>query len=224
MPSPTHTPIPHRAIAALAVVTGALIATYLLLRPYDDADGAETSAAADAFASPLWIGAHLAGAAALVTLATLWALVAAGPIRWAAVVGTALVLPYYGAETFALHVIGVRAQTEPGVLSLVPEVRDNPAAMTLFGAGLLALAGAGIAAAVRWHRTHNGAVDRALLPLATIAALFLPQFFLPPVGRIAYGIAFAVAAGYAAFVVTRPRTAPTTHGPRAVSVAGDIVE
>lgn len=205
MPSPNHTPI-HRSIAALAIASGALMLIYLLLRPYGDAGGGETSAAAEAFASPLWIWSHLAGTAALVTLAALWSLISTGPVRWSAVAGVALVLPYYGAETFTLHAIGVRAETEPGVLPLVPEVRENPVAMTLFGIGLVALAVAGIAAALRWRQTQNRASGRTrtgtvFLPLAVMAALFLPQFFLPPAGRIAYGLLFSAAAAYAAYVL-----------------------
>lgn len=242
MPSPMHTPIPRRAIVALVVVTGALMAAYLLLRPYGDADGVETSAAADGFASPLWIWSHLAGAAALVTLAALWTLLATGPTRWAAVAGAALVLPYYGAETFALHAIGVGAQSEPELLTLVPEVRDNAVAMTLFGVGLIGLAVSGVAAALGWRRSqlrdqndersdgrdaHDWQRNRlanAYLPLAVVAALFLPQFFLPPAGRIAYGVVFVAAAAYAVIVVTRAHTIATGDGPRAVSGAGDIVE
>lgn len=199
-----HTPIPHRMMAGLVVVAGALMAAYLLLRPYGDASGGDTTAAMEAYASPLWVVAHLAGAASLVMLAIVWALAASGAVRWVAVAGAALVLPYYGAETFALHEIGAMALAgDTSVVPLVAAVRDNPVAMTLFGVGLLALAGAGIAAALRVRRTCGdevgGAAGRALLPLAIVAALFLTQFFLPPAGRIAYGLVFAAAAALAAF-------------------------
>lgn len=219
MPRRSHRPTTHprpATLAALAGSSGALMATYLLLRPYGDADGGETAAAAEAFASSLWIWSHLAGATSLVALAALWALISTGPIRWAAVAGAALVLPYYGAETFALHAIGIRASTQPDVLSLVPAVRDNPVAMTLFGIGLIALAAAGIAAALHRRRAQDRVSRRApvagaYLPLAVVAALFTPQFFLSPTGRIAYGLLFAAAAAhtvYALVASTREAAAP----------------
>lgn len=240
MSHPTTTPIPHRATAALAVVAGILMATYLLLRPYGDSRGGQTSAAAEAFASPMWIWSHLAAAAALVALAALWATLVNGPMRWAAILGAALVLPYYGAETFALHEIGARARVEPGVLALVPAVRDNPVAMTLFGVGLIVLAAAGVAAALAWRRARKvdndggrddgrrpGRLATAYLPLASVAALFLPQFFLPPVGRMTYGVLFAATAAYAGYVLvttSRPRStaarvgaSPAAHGGRTPS-------
>lgn len=217
MPTSNHRPnnreTRHRHSATLALATGTLMAIYLLLRPYGDAGGGETRAAADAFASPMWIWSHLAGAAAVVALAALWALISTGLIRWAALAGAALVLPYYGAETFALHAIGIRAQTRPDVLSLVPAVRDNPVAMTLFGIGLITLAAAGTAAALRWRRAQTPRRTRiagAYLPLAVVAALFLPQFFLLPAGRIAYGLLFAVAAAYAAYAPVTAADEPAT--------------
>src|SRR5699024_9889751 len=85
-----------------------------------------------------------------------------------------------------------------------PEVRDNTVAITLFGIGLIALAAAGIVAALRRAQNHTPRRTRiasAHLPLAAIAALFLPQSFLPPPGRIVYGSLFAVAAAYAAYVL-----------------------
>ncbi|MBB0990482.1 MULTISPECIES: hypothetical protein [Dietzia] len=200
MTSPTPTTIPRSRVTVLAVTTGVLMAGYLLLRPYGDADGGATLGAAEAFSSPLWLVSHLAGAASLVALAALWSLLTTGPLRWAGPVGAALVLPYYGAETFALHEIGSRAlEGDRDVLNLVSAVRDNPTAVTLFAVGLTALAVAGIVAALSWLRMHRpGRAAVAFLPLAVIAAMFLPQFFVPPAGRMAYGLAFAAAAVYAA--------------------------
>lgn len=216
MSSPVPTTVPRPRVTGLAVTSGVLMAGYLLLRPYGDADGGETLAAAEAFSSPLWIASHLAGAASLVTLAALWSLLTTGPLRWAGPVGAALVLPYYGAETVALHEIGARALAgDPGVLALVPAVRDNPAAVTLFAVGLIALAAAGIVAALSWRRLQRpGRAAHAFLPLAVIAALFLPQFFLPPAGRMAYGLAFAAAAVYAA--ITAASAGRDTMGPSPV--------
>lgn len=201
----TLAPSFHRTIATLALISGALMAAYLVLRPYGDAAGGNTIDAARAFASPLWIVTHLAGAAALVTLSALWAVAATGAIRWISLAAAALVLPYYGAETFALHEIG--AGILAGGLAMTPlvaAVRDNPAAMTTFGAGLILLAVAGIAATVQWYRTNERGIRSALIPLAVIATLFLPQYFLPPAGRIAYGVLFAAVAAYTAYSMRRP--------------------
>lgn len=222
MSYPKPSPASRRAPSVLAVTTGALMAGYLLLRPYGDADGGETLAAAEAFSSPLWIASHLAGAAALVVLAALWTLLTASPLRWAGPVGAALVLPYYGAETFALHEIGARALAgDPDALDLVAAVRDNPAAVALFAVGLIALAVAGIVAALSWRRLRRpGRAAHAYLPLAVIAALFLPQFFLPPAGRMAYGLAFAAAAVYAAITAGsagRDTTGPSPIGGRSAA-------
>lgn len=227
MSHPQPTPGPRPSPAVLVVASGVLMAVYLVLRPYGDADGGETLGAAEAFASNLWVLSHVAGAAALVALAAFWALQTTGPLRWTGPVGVALVLPYYGAETFALHEIGARALTgDPEVLDLVPAVRDNPVAMTLFGVGLLALAVAGIVAALSRRRAHRpGRTAGALLPLAVIAALFLPQFFLPPVGRMAYGLAFAAAAVYAAVTAastSRETTEPSAAGRQSVAEPANV--
>ena len=204
------------ALVAPLLASGALMAAYLLARPYGDSHGGDTLAAAEAFASPLWIASHVAVAAALCALAATWAVAATGWPRWASVVGVALVLPYYGAETFAFHEIGARALAgDTAPLELVTAVRDNPVAVTLFGAGLLALAAGGVGAALR-SRARG-----ALLPLAVVAALLLPQFFLPPVGRMAYGVLFAGAAAYAAYAAYAARatratpTGITAHATRA---------
>lgn len=222
MSDPKPTPASRRSSAVLVVAAGVLMAVYLLLRPYGDADGGETLAAAEAFSSTLWIASHLAGAAALVSLAAFWSLQTSGPLRWTGPVGVALVLPYYGAETFALHEIGARALAgDPDVLDLVAAVRDNPAAVALFAVGLITLAVAGIAAAISWRRAHRpGRAAAALIPLAVVAALFLPQFFLPPAGRMAYGLVFAAAAVYAAITAAsagRDTTGPSPVGRRSAA-------
>lgn len=108
-------------------------------------------------------------------------------------VGTALVLPYYGAEAFALHALGERIVRtgDTGLLEAVEAIRMGAWQATTFAAGLLLLAAAGVlvsAAAVR-----SGALPRwAGLPFAVAFALYLPQFFGPPALRIAHGVLVAV--------------------------------
>lgn len=198
-PGPQHGRA-HLMVPTLA--TGALMLLYLLARPYGDVDDATRPEAARAFASTWWVVAHLAGAFALASYAVLavrLADVAAGAMgsvgRRLALVGVVLVLPYFGAETFALHVIGREALAgSPGVLGLVDSIRDQPVAVTMFGLGLLCLALSAVVLALVWQR--SGATPLwSLWPLATGVVLFLPHFFLAPAGRMAFGIAYAVAAG-----------------------------
>jgi hypothetical protein len=180
---------------------GVLFLLYPALRPWTDAS---PDTAASAFTAPAWIVAHLMGVAG-------FALVAAGlfelrdalaatsggrPVQlalgawWA---GVALVLPYYGAEIFALHAIGTRVEQtgDTTLLDLVEAVRMGPAQAVLFAAGLLLLAVAGVLTAVAVARSRtlprwSGA------PFAAGFALYLPQFFATPELRIAHGALVAV--------------------------------
>ncbi len=195
--------------------TGILMAVYLLVRPYGDMTSSAAEQAA-AFASPWWVVAHVAGALALVGFGRLalrladlerdWFVTRLA--RWAGLAGVVLVLPYFGAETFALHVIGRHAAAgEPALLALVEQIRNQPVAITLFGLGLLLLAVAGIAFALAWTR-YTG--SRAAWPLGVLVALVLPQFYLPPVGRMAFGVAYLLAAVLLAVTVLRRDPAPDT--------------
>lgn len=193
------------------------MATFQLLRPWGDVSE-EATAMAEAFADPRWVTAHLAGAASFVVLALLvQAVVASGlrnlsvrrrsPVariaRYGAWLGAALVLPYYGAETFALHEIGRAslAGSPVDVVALSGSIRTNLAAVILFGVGLLLVAVAMVCLAVVAARA--GAAAWGTWPLGVLAALALPQFMLPPVGRMAYGVAFLVAAVLFAVAWTR---------------------
>lgn len=164
---------------------------------------------AEAFADPRWVIAHLAGAAAFVMLALLAHVVVASGVReqtvrrrspvariarYGTALGAALVLPYYGAETFALHEIGraAVAGSPVDVVELSDSIRMNLAAVTLFGGGLLLVAAGTICLAIVAARV--GVAAWAAWPLGVLAALILPQFALPPVGRMVYGVAFLLAA------------------------------
>lgn len=195
--TPAHLALP-------AASSGVLMVAYLLLRPYGDHGAATGASAASAFADPMWVVAHLCGALALANLARL-ALrmhdlvgsVATQAGRWAGLAGAVLVLPYYGAETFGLHAIGRAAASDPRVMGLVPAVRDHPAALTAFGVGLVLLAVAGLVVAGAWQRLAPswGVTPWAAWPIGLAAALVLPQYVLPPPGRMAFGVAYLVAAG-----------------------------
>lgn len=194
----------QKLVPVYAVATGVLMAAFQLLRPWGDVAG-ETDPMIGAFADPRWVVAHLAGAASFVTLALLADAVVRASFdgrrapavarftRLGAAVGAALILPYYGAETFALHEIGLAAQAGAAidVVVLSDSIRMNAAAVVLFGAGLLLVAAVGICLAIVAARV--GAARWGTWPLGMLAALALPQFALPPAGRMAYGVAFFVA-------------------------------
>lgn len=193
-----------RSLLAPIVGTGLLMAGYLLIRPYGDTPQGGGLASATAFASPRWIVAHLCGVLAIASFARLaLRLHDAAPgatarfARWSALAGTVLVLPYYGAETFGLHVLGRAALAgDTAALVLVEQVRNQPVALVLFGLGLLLLATAGLATALAWQSSGlvTGPARRAAWPLGVMVALLLPQFYLPAEGRMAFGVAYGLAA------------------------------
>lgn len=201
-----------RAAGAAALLLAALVfAAYPALRPYTDES---TLDGARAFASGAWAAAHTLGMVGFVVLPLgLLGLAAHGELdrgRAAVVLawlGGALVLPYYGAETFGLGVIGARAAAEgdAGLLSLAEEFRTGALPVTVFGLGLLALAGAGVALAVGSRRTRarwGGALVGAAL------VLYLPQFFAPPAARIAHGALLGIGCALLAATLLRRSAAP----------------
>jgi len=157
------------------IAAAVLFVAYPALRPYGDAtpDGM-----AAAFSSPAWLIAHLAAVAGFVAIGVgLMRISTPAAAIWTA--GTALVLPYYGAEAFALH--GLAGMLSgPQLAAAAEAVRGGAVAMTCFGAGLVLLAVAAVVTAVR---------ERAVaLPFAAAMLLFLPQFFADPALRIAHGV------------------------------------
>lgn len=210
------TPTPRDLLLPTAL-TGVLMALYLLLRPYGDHAGATTADAAAAFADGRWVLAHVAGALALVHVARIAVRLhdvvgstTTRVARWAALGGAVLVLPYYGAETFALHVIGRAATQDQALLALVPQVREQPVAVVGFALGLALLAVGAVLVALAWSRvaTGWGAPSWAAWPLTTAVVLVLPQFSLPPAGRMAFGLAYLAAAGVLVAAVARAQTPP----------------
>lgn len=189
------------------VVTGVAMAAYLALRPYGDHGATLDREAAGAFASPWWIAAHLGGVLALASFARVALRVddlvggVAGQVaRWSALVGLVLVLPYYGAETFGLHAIGTAVmEGGPTQVGLADDVRNQPVALSLFTAGLVLLAVSAVASGLAWRGwvvvTGGGAGrGRAAWPLVAAVVLFAAQFLLPPVGRVAFAVAYLGAA------------------------------
>ena len=214
-----------RDAAMPLVASGVLMAAYLLLRPYGDHSGGLS--AVQAMASGRWVAAHVCGMLALASVAGAALRIAdtaggAGGLlaRWAGPGGVVLVLPYYGAETFALHVVARHARgSDVASTALVTGIREQPVAMSMFGLGLLLLAMSGVAIAIAWRRVA-AELAWAGWPLGALLVLFLPQFYLPGVGRMAYGVAYLVAASLLAVAVRRATDPSAEAGEGRPSVAG----
>lgn len=186
--------------AALYLVVGLMFALYPALRPYSDEVG---SAGADAFASPIWVLAHTFAMLGFIALglAVLFGGRRSDPAVVTTWIGIGLVLPYYGAETFALHALGVdaAANSNPGLIELADPIRYSLVQSTMFALGLVSIAVGLVIFALR---------NRYATVLAAGFVLFLPQFYTPPAVRIAHGILIAVGAVIAARAVARRSVRP----------------
>ncbi|MEV0971826.1 hypothetical protein [Microtetraspora glauca] len=196
--------------AGSLAAAGVLFLLYPLVRPYSDET---TLAGAQAMASSAWVAAHLFAVVGFVLLTLgLLALhrVLDRPLTLPAVVvtwiGVGLTLPYYGAEVFGLNVIARRAlqEQDASLLALADEFRFGPAAVTMFGGGLLLLGvGVVLAAVAIWR---SGVLARwSGVPLAAGFILFLPQFFGSPAIRIAHGGLIAIGGLWVAVEMWRAR-------------------
>lgn len=199
-----------RSGAAGLLAAGVLFVLYPAVRPYHDestVDGAVAS-----MASTAWVASHAFAMIGFVLLGTgllaVWGALRATrsePVALAAAVtgwlGVGLVLPYYGAEDFGLHALASKA-AGPDLLDAVNAVRYQPFAITIFGAGLLLLAAAGVLLAIAVVRSGRmGAAPGILSGLGLV--LFLPQFFTPPAMRIAHGVLLGLGLGWLAFSLWR---------------------
>ncbi|MEH6795434.1 MAG: hypothetical protein V7694_14995 [Rhodococcus sp. (in: high G+C Gram-positive bacteria)] len=175
---------------ALYLFVGVMFAAYPALRPYSDEVG---SAGVDAFASSNWVLAHTFAMLGFIALGLL--VLYTGRRSDLAVVstwiGVGLVLPYYGAETFALHALGVEAAqtSNPGLIELADPIRYSLVQSVMFGLGLVLIAVGLVVFALR---------NRYAMVLAAGFVLFLPQFYTPPAVRIVHGLLIAVGAILAA--------------------------
>jgi len=205
-------PVSRRAGAVMLALAGALFLLYPVTRPWADE---ATLDGARGMASAAWMVAHLSAISGFILLvlgmqaltSVLRPTRAGLPAARALVVtwiGVGLTLPYYGVEVFGAHVIAQRAvaANDVGVLDMVSKFRFNPAAATLFAAGLTLLAVGMIVAAVAIWR--SGSLARwSGVPAAIGFTLFIPQFFAGAEVRIAHGVLIAAGCAWLATTLWR---------------------
>ena len=179
---------------ALLAVIGVCFVLYPVLRPWHD----ETTAAgaAAAMESPLWVASHSPAMLGFILLpavpiAFAWhqrhgrkALVVSAALLW---LGVGLVLPYYGAETFALNAVATLGGTDLVVVS--DAIRLGAVQSIAFLLGLLLIGAGAVFTAVGLAKVHPWWFGVAF---AAGFVLFAPQFFGSPAVRIAHGVLIAV--------------------------------
>lgn len=166
-------------------IAGIAFALYPLFRGYATEVGLEAAAL---YARPAWLVAHLLGMIGFALLAAGLVVVDARSAR-AATWGAIALLPYYGAEAFGLHALGVRIQ-QTGHVDMVEAAgmfRYQPVAMAIFATGLVLVAVVGVRLTMRGVQA-SGAARWGLLGAGVALATYLPQFFLPGPARIAHGV------------------------------------
>jgi hypothetical protein len=221
-----------RVAAAALAVAGILFVLYPATRPYTDEKSLQ---GAQAFSSTAWITSHAMGMLGFIGLAigllgvhfaqanardirrSFWALV----ITWT---GAGLTLTYYGAEAYALRVIGRLALNsgDAGQLDLANQIRTGPG-MVLFGTGLVLLALGGIMTAITaWH--DGGLVSWGGILIGIGLILYLPQFFWPPPVRIAHGLLLAAGCLWLAIGLWSSRQRVAVNGAQRTAVGAVITD
>lgn len=212
-------------LGTIALATaGVLFALFPLTRPWQDAAGTDAGLVA-ATLSSWWIPSHLFGAMGFLLFAfastAVLGVIMKGPgepaartMALLAMLGAGLILPYYGAESIGLHAVAATAELGDTASRavLMEAIRNDPYALTTFGAGLLIMAAAGIFLAVGIARAREGSAVPAIA-VAVLLALYLPQFFGAPWLRITHGILLGVSllalAAWHHFVAQRRLNEPT---------------
>lgn len=209
-------------LAALALVlAGVLFVLYPAIRPFSDETTLE---GARAFASNAWLVAHSLAMAGFILLILAWLgvygrLLGDGGGLLAltalitAIVGVGLTLPYYGAETFALHALG-----EESLRKWNPDVFQTLTNSIRLGEGIwflgLGLAGVGIGAilfAIAIWRSAT-VLQWTGIPLALALSLFIPQFFAAQPVRVGHGMLVLIgclAVAWGMLQVDRRQTVPS---------------
>lgn len=185
----TSATTPAALPAAALTIAAVGFALYPILRSSANEVGLTAAAL---YARPAWLLAHCLGMIGFITAS--WGLGRidrlAGRLAFG---GTLLVLPYYGAEAYALHAIGtlaLRLHNASGIPA-ADMFRYQPVAITTFGIGLGLLAAAGVRLLYLLRRSSNlRRIGLLIVGLALI--MYLPQFFLPIQFRVVHGIVFGI--------------------------------
>ena len=194
----THETRRGRIAAAQLTAAGLLFALFPLVRPFPPAGG-DTLAQ---FTDTRWIVAHLAGAAAFVLVVFAFTAQRVAPRATALLgVGVAPVLLYFGAETFALHELGVLDSAT--ALDLAERIRTGQPQATLFAVGLLLVA-VGVTAALLVAVRAGRLPTAPAVVLAAGFLLYIPQFFTSPTVRLAHGILVLVGCVWVGLRFARP--------------------
>ncbi|RRR97501.1 hypothetical protein [Glycomyces terrestris] len=203
MPVPQAPDSRTRSGAIAFALAGVLFVVYEAVAPREDQT---TLAGAESWTSAGWAAAHVAAILGLILIP-----LAYGSLRahlegtrhertaflaaTTGYIGSALTISYYGAEVYGLKAIGERAvaDADPTMTEVADAFRFDPVAMAVFATGLALVAVAAVLAAVAVWR--SGTLNRwSGVPLAALMVTYLPQFFLPHAGRIAWGAMVTAAA------------------------------
>lgn len=209
-----------RSATAGFVISGLALAAYPALRPWDPEGGL---VGARSFASTAWPISHLLGMVGFVALAlAVRALVSAVAVAWPtravratetlAWLAAAFLLPYYGAEAFALQALGAYAAESGDVaaLEVANSFRYAPLPMATFAIGLLLLLLVGVRLAVGFWRSGSvGRIGGILTAAGTVT--YLPQFFGTPAMRIGHGFVLGVGLVLLGLAVARASAAGSSR-------------
>lgn len=206
-----------RSATAGFVISGLALAAYPALRPWDPEGGL---VGARSFASTAWPISHLLGMVGFVALAlAVRALVSAAAVarptratETLAWLAAASLLPYYGAEAFALQALGAYAAESGDVaaLEVANSFRYAPLPMATFAIGLLLLLLVGVRLAVGFWRSGSvGRIGGILTAAGTVT--YLPQFFGTPAMRIGHGFVLGVGLVLLGLAVARASAAGSSR-------------
>ncbi|MDO5500253.1 MAG: hypothetical protein Q4F67_11310 [Propionibacteriaceae bacterium] len=199
--SPART---DRTTTILIAASGVALFGYLALRPWAAGDTAA------GWADPRWPLSHLLAVAGFVAYAALGARLTGRLGRILSGAALALLLPYYGAEAFALPALHGLAPEQ--AQAIAQAFRYGPIPMVTFGLGWVALGWLAVLTARALRSPER--LGRIAVILHTAAMLaWLPVFFLPAAGRLAH----AALVGTTALVIALRAPQPTASPAPAVA-------
>jgi hypothetical protein len=231
LPEPTTSTAGRRGAALCLGIAAVSFAAYPALRPWSTEAGL---AGAHTFSTSRWIVSHSIGILAFVTLAAAFRQLGRvdTPAWWnggtlrslesRGLLAAALVLPYYGAEAFALPAIGRWAgeHQSADAHAIAESFRLSPIPATVFVAGLIVLAAVGVRLArSSWQ---SGSMVRNGGILAGLGLLtYLPQFFAPPIVRVIHGIVLGLGLAMLAAAVAHNTGVASRNGAAAAGQRAD---